>query len=39
VQYVDKSGELALRELRERRGVIIGACSNFVAELLQLVKP
>ena len=39
VQYVDAPGESALRELRERRGVIIGACSNFVVELLQLVKP
>jgi ABC-type transporter Mla MlaB component len=39
VHYVDTSGESALRELRERRGVIIGACSNFVVELLQLVKP
>jgi hypothetical protein len=39
VQYVDAPGELALRELRQRRGVTIGACSNFVAELLQLVNP
>ena len=39
VQYVDASGEVALRELLQRHEVTVGACSNFVAELLQLVKP
>ena len=39
VHYVDASGEVALRELLNRRGVSVGGCSNFVAELLQLVKP
>jgi hypothetical protein len=34
VHYVDAPGESALRELRQRPGVIIGDCSSFVAELL-----
>lgn len=38
VSYVDAAGLTALRELT-RRGVSIGACSNFVAALLNTEKP
>jgi ABC-type transporter Mla MlaB component len=37
VLFVDSAGYDALRELM-RRGVTIGACSSFVAELLKLDK-
>ncbi len=39
VHYVDADGEALLLELIHRRGVPVAASSNFVAELLQLVKP
>jgi len=38
VSFVDAAGLATLRDLA-RRGVVIGACSNFVAELLHAEKP